>query len=78
MTMLHGWNFWVIQVLLVSAKFDKDWVKLAVRAGGGLNEAVVLLPATLGGGAFGGTLSIQVEMGSWVALLILEGADHDH
>ena len=36
-----------------------------------MNEAVVLLPATLGGSAFGGMLSIQVEMGSQVALLFL-------
>ena len=35
-----------------------------VRDGGGLNEVVGLLPATLGGGALGGMLLIQVEMGS--------------
>ena len=43
----------MIWVLLVSAEFDKDQVKPAIRGGGGLNEAFVLLPATLGGGAFG-------------------------
>ena len=49
---------------MVRAKVDKDRVKPVVRGGGGLNEAVIFLPATLGSGAFGGTLSIQVEMGS--------------
>ena len=53
----------MIQVLLVSAEVDRDQVEPAIRGGGGLNEAVILLPATLGDGAFGGTLSIQVEMG---------------
>ena len=50
----------MIRVLLVGAEFDEVRVEPAVRDGGGLNKAVVLLPATLGGGAFGGTLSIQV------------------
>ena len=63
----------MIQVLLVSAEFDEDQVEPAVRGEGGLNEVVVLLPATLGGGTFGGMLLIQVEMGLQVALLFLEG-----
>ena len=63
----------MIQVLLVSAEVDRDQVEPAIRGGGGLNEAVILLPATLGSSGFGGTLLIQVEMGLRVALLFLEG-----
>ena len=56
---------------LVKAVFDKDQVEPTIREGRGLNEPIAVHEVF--SGKLGGTLSIQVEIGLQVALLVLEG-----
>ena len=66
-----------MRILLVRVEC-KERVEPTVREGGGLKEALCKVDllvelALLVGGAWGLTLSIQVEIGSCLAFLFLEG-----